>query len=162
MKFAPYIFAVSFLSGIAHAGDRDMPRAPGYPGQGAFEPPSATGYPAPGGLRIERRADEQGYYLLIHTGGLAPHAVQVTPMGHSLVISKTQSLQSEHRQAPQEIHPGYRRWSYSTYRSSGAMQRRISVPRDANIEAMQRTDREATILITLPRVPQAAPRGRYD
>ncbi len=162
MKFAPYIFAVSFLFGIAHAGDRDMPRAPGYPGQGAFEPPAATGYPAPGGLRIERRADEQGYYLLIHPGGLAPHAVQVTPMGRSLVISTTQSLESEHRQAPQQIYPGYRRWSYSTYRSSGAMQRRISVPRDANIEAMQRTDSEATILITLPRVPRAAPRGQYD
>ena len=162
MKYAPYIFAIGLLFGIAHAGDSDMPPAPGYPGQGAFEPPSAAGYPAAGGLRIERRADEQAYYLRIHPGALAPHAVQVTPVGRSLVIGTTQSAQSEHRQAPQQIYPGYRQWSYSTYRSSGAMQRRISVPRDANIEAMQRTDSEAAILITLPRVPQAAPRGRYD
>ena len=163
MKLAPYIFAICFLFGSAYAGERDMPRAPGYPpGQGGFEPPTAMGYPAAGGLRIERRADEHGYYLRIHPGGTAPEAVQVTPMGRSLVISTNRSVQSEHRQAPEQVYPGYRRWSYSTHRSSGVMQRRISVPRDANMEAMQRTDSEDAIMITLPRFRQAPPRGPHD
>jgi len=162
MQLAPFIFATGFLFGIANAGDRRAPDAPGYPGYGNFQPPPQAGRPAPRGLGIVRGVNEQGYYLRIHLGGLEPQAVQVTPVGRTLVISATQSLQSERRHAPQQSHPGYRQWSYSTQRSSGAMQRRISVPRDADIDAMQRTDGEAVILITLPRFQGAPPQGRYD
>jgi HSP20 family molecular chaperone IbpA len=162
MKLTPFIFATGFLLGIANAADQGTPDAPGYPGYGNFQPAPHAGRPAPRGLGIERGANEQGYYLRIHLGGLESQAVRVTPVGRSLVISTSQSLQSERRHAPQQSRPGYRQWSYSTHRSSGAMQRRISVPRDADIEAMQRTDSEAVILITLPRSQGALPHGRYD
>ena len=162
MKLVPIIVTGICLAGTANAGDTGSPNAPAYPAYGRFQPPPRVERPPQRGFHIERGANEQGYYLLIHADGLDPKAIQVTPMGRSLLISVTQSHQSGHRYTPPQARPGYTQWDYSAYRSSGTMQRRISVPRDADLDAMRRTDSEAMISITLPRLRRDLPPGQHD
>ena len=100
-------------------------------------------------MRLERRADQDNYYLTLHLTGMAPQEVNVTlEGGRWLNISSDDRSESSHQQSSDQ--GGYyysRSFSYSSNRSS----RRISLPRDADGAAMQRVDGENRVEISIPR-----------
>ncbi len=101
-------------------------------------------------LRLERSADQDNYYLTLHLSGMKAQEVKVTLEGGGrwLSIDSDDSSESSHEQSSDQ--GGYyysRSFSYSSSRSN----RRISLPRDADGSAMQRTDTEDRVEITIPR-----------
>lgn len=99
-------------------------------------------YRTQGRMRIERDRNEEGYQLRIHiSGDIDPEAIQVSVQGNSLLIVNDRSFQTEERGDQ-----GY----YSFSRSSSSMRRRLSIPRNADTENMQRRVEDGVIIITLP------------
>jgi len=94
------------------------------------------------GMHIERDMNESGYELRIFTGQESPESVQVEVQGRSILITRSQSEQSQQSDD---------RGSYSFSRSFSDFKRRVSVPRDADAEKMQRVDGDGVITVTLPR-----------
>ncbi len=118
--------------------------APPWPG-----PDAATVTP-PGSMRLERRADQDNYYLTLHLSGMTPGEVNIAmdPGGRWLNIASDDSNQTSHEESNDQ--GGYyysRSFSYSSSRLS----RRISLPRDADAGAMQRVDKEGRVEVTIPR-----------
>jgi HSP20 family molecular chaperone IbpA len=117
------------------------------------QPPSAVqgrefGYsPTPNhfsmqkGLRFERYRDESGYHLRIETRGIDPDAIQVNVQHRSLVVQSQESHRVEQRSD---------RGSYQFSSSSSNMRRRFPLPPNADVEAMERSVEDGTLVITLP------------
>lgn len=98
--------------------------------------------------RLLKDQTPDGYRLTILLGANQQAGdIQIRPRGRSLMISSEHEriLRSE-RQLDQGR--GFQR-SFSV--SSGRFQRRVSVPPDANLDAMRREDQEDAIILTLPR-----------
>ena len=104
------------------------------------------------GVQLQQEMDERGYILKIHTAGKDPSAIQVTPKGRSLLIKSSQSHRTEHRD---DQRSDYR--SYSFFSRSGGFKRRISIPWDADVNQMSRTDEPELVTIVLPRRAEATP-----
>ncbi len=120
----------------------EIPEPMPLPGFERPVPPSASNYRYQGRVRIEKSRNEQGYLLHIYTGGdLAPESIQVSVQGRSLLIENNRSFQRE-----EQGETGY----YSYSRSSSSFRRRLSIPRDADVENMQQSVGEGVLTITLP------------
>ncbi|MGD8910836.1 MAG: Hsp20/alpha crystallin family protein [Chromatiales bacterium] len=93
------------------------------------------------GIRFERFRDRHGYQLRIHTRGIDPEALQVSVQGRSLVVENRESHQLERRSD---------RGSYQFAAASASMRRRLPLPPDADVGAMQRSVEKGVVAITLP------------
>jgi len=135
---------------------------PGFPMGAPFAGPEGFGMPPAGfpgggygadrtGMQVSRRTTEDAYLLDIQLQGLRPDEVQVRTQGRWITIDRTTSAQ-EDRQEQFDQGRGYAR-SYSY--SSGSASRRMSLPPDADVAAMQRQDGENSILIRFPRTDRA-------
>jgi len=175
------ITALLLTSGPANAGTQSeqpplLHGAPAQaPGIGYLAPP--MGYPAPryapmplrapapnmaanrrpdsflfSGMRLTRRHDDDAYRLDIQLNGLDPAQVRVLPKGHSLTIIATRSAQTEREERFADGR-GFRR-SYSW--SGGQSTKRLRVPPDGDLSAMQREDGDGSIQIVIPRVAASA------
>jgi len=147
--------------GATSPGIPDMPGygmpPQGYPSQ---LPPGISGPDQGGGpmtldfagMRMTQDRTDAAYTLDIALNGADPGQVEITPTRGGLVIVSNQSAQTE-REETFDDGRGYRR-SFSW--SGGRSVKRLPVPPDGDLGAMQRDDADGTIHITIPRV--AAPR----
>jgi HSP20 family molecular chaperone IbpA len=138
MKPMALISALSLLAvtGLALA------QPPGvYAQQGYTQAPLSSRFVMRKGMRFERFRDQNGYHLRIHTQGMDPDALQVSVQGRSLVGENRESHQVEHRGD---------RGSYQFASASSNMRRRFPLPPDADVQAMQRSVEEGSLVITLP------------
>ncbi len=131
--------------------DEDVRLAPvpgpdaGIPGGSPDMPMSA---PVPGGLRLTPEVTDDAYLLTIGLAqGADPAAVQVQARGRSLIISTDRSVESS---TEQQLEDG-RGFSRSYRWSSGRSSRRVPVPPDGDLGAMQREDGSDGIRIVIPR-----------
>lgn len=129
------------------------PGAPFTAPEGAGIPPA--GFPDRGygygsdrpGIRVSRQTTEDAYILDIQLRGIRPDEVQVRAQGRWITIDRVSSAQ-EVRQEQFDEGRGYARsFSYS----SGTASRRMTLPPDADVSAMQREDGERSIRIRFPR-----------
>lgn len=128
---------------------------PGYD-RPAYAPPSR-----PAGLRVTREADQDAYHLNIEVTGTQPQDVQVRTEGRWILISLDRSAEETRQDTdsyPDPMSPSgpgpYERGGYymrSYQMSSSRMNRRLTLPRDADAEAMTREDGEHQVRITIPR-----------
>lgn len=131
-----------------------MPPEQAYPGYGPWSGPS-WGYPGSrgrgsgsrAGFRISRGASDDAYTISIGLEGMAPEEVQVRAEGQSLLISREHSARHVQKDSFDDGRGYMRSFSYS----SGTSSRRLSVPRDADLSAMSREDRDDSIFIRIPR-----------
>ncbi|MEJ2609615.1 MAG: Hsp20/alpha crystallin family protein, partial [Candidatus Thiodiazotropha sp.] len=91
-------------------------------------------------VRFKQNQDENGYHLYIQTRGYEPKSIQVKVEAPFLVVEnqESQRLESRHEHG------------YSFTASSSSMRRRFMIPGDADLSAMQRSERDGVIDITLP------------
>jgi len=107
-----------------------------------------SGYGGPSGpLQISRHATEDAYIIDIRLDDMKPADIQVSTQGNWISVSRDQSRQ-EVREDSFEQGRGYSR-SYSF--SSGSASRRFNIPRDADLEALTRAEREGVLRILIPR-----------
>ncbi|MEW8428428.1 MAG: Hsp20/alpha crystallin family protein [gamma proteobacterium symbiont of Ctena orbiculata] len=92
------------------------------------------------GVRFQQDQDESGYHLRIRLQGYSPESIQVSVDGRSLLVENREAHRVENRSE--------RSYSFST--SSSSMRRRFRLPWVADLTAMQRTENEGEIVITLP------------
>jgi HSP20 family molecular chaperone IbpA len=115
------------------------------PGAPWYGPPA---YPAPGyghrvpqSVRIATDRSPEGYVVTISLTGYQPSDIEVVRAGRWLIVRRAAS------EAESERQPG----AYRFHRSYSTFSRRVTLPRDADLEAMQRTDGEGFIRLTVPR-----------
>lgn len=121
---------------------------PGVPGYGPYgypyDYPSPPGYSRsyqrPPSIRVQTRRDADGYLVNIQLQGLEPEDVTVARSGRWLIVQKVSS-DTESEQAP---------GSYSYSHSFGSVSRQVSLPRNADLDAMIREDGEGQILLRIP------------
>ncbi len=129
----------------------------GYGPPGGSAPPWPAPNQGPGGwqtpqpvqrMRIRRAADQDNYYLTIRVSGMEPQAVAVSVEGDRwLAIRSQDSRESSYENTTEDGSAYYRSFSYG----SGSTSRRIGLPRDADVAALQREDGEGQIRIVIPR-----------
>ena len=130
------------LAGLACMVHAEIPQPMPAPGFERPIPPSAGNYRYNGRVRIEKGRNDQGYQLHIYTSGdLDPESIQVSIQGRSILIENDRSVQRE-----EQSERGY----YSYSRSSSSFRRRLSIPRNADVENIQRTVGDGVLTITLP------------
>jgi HSP20 family molecular chaperone IbpA len=141
MKNIAYAISVMLLSSVLTVS---LAQPPGTYGPGMVAgSPSSGSFNFQRGMRFERDRDQAGYHLRIHLQGISPDAIQVNVQGHSLVVENRESQQIERRSD---------RGRYQFSSTSSSMRRRFSLPPDADVGALQRSDEEGVIVITLPYV----------
>ncbi len=109
------------------------------------------------GMRLTQDRNDDAYTLDIELGDVEPSQVRIEPMGSALVIISEQSAQSRREERFADGRGFSRSFSYS----SGRMTKRLPVPPDGDLSAMQREDSEGRVRILIPRVamPSPAPQG---
>lgn len=112
---------------------------------GAGEGAVASG--RPGGVRFTQERSEHGYLLVIDPGELPPANVQVRPAGQGLLV-RVEGSASRERTETFGDGLGYRR-SYGW--SGGVSTRRLPVPADGDLGALQRSEDDGRIRILIPR-----------
>ncbi len=133
------------------------------PPHGRALPPAAHGfaptYPAPavanrqrtGQVRMTQERSDDAYLLIIDLDGLRPENVQVRPMGQSLLVRTRVDARSR-RSERYGDGSGYR----ESYRfSSGSSTRRLPVPPDGDLYALEREDSPEQVRILIPRLGSA-------
>lgn len=139
MKNIAYVISAMLLSCVCTVSLAQPPGTYGFD--------RGAGYPSPGsfnfqrGVRFERDRDRDGYHLRIHLQGISPDAIQVNVQGRSLVVENRESHQVEQRSD---------RGSYQFSSASSSMRRRFALPPNADVQALQRSDEEGVVVITLP------------
>lgn len=131
------LIALAIGSASAHAA---WPYPPGWGPGPAFAPPYVAP-PARATAHIQRLGTADAYVLRVRLRGYQPGDISVTTEGDALVI-EGRLAGSVERQAPN---------AYGYQRGSESFRRRMSLPRDADIEHLSRTDGEAEVLVTIPR-----------
>ncbi len=111
---------------------------PGGPYSRSMEGPSS--FNVQRRIRFKQDQDSTGYHLRIALQGYSPEAIQVSVDGRSLLVQNKEAHRVENRSD--------RGYSFSS--SSSSMRRRFRLPMDADVNAMQRTEKEGEIVITLP------------
>ncbi|TNF93211.1 MAG: Hsp20 family protein [Gammaproteobacteria bacterium] len=94
------------------------------------------------GLQYEKDQTEDSYILKIHLNNMSPSDIEIFPAGHGIRIRNAMSFRQENRND---------RGGYSYVRSSSSFSKYIRLPRDADIDRMQKTDSEGLIVITIPK-----------
>ena len=145
VKWFSVFFGLLMAAGSAHA----WYGGPGYGyGYGPYAypydyppPPSySRNYQRPPSIRVQTRRDADGYLVNIQLQGLEPADVTVARTGRWLIVQKVSS-EAESEQAP---------GSYSYSHSFGSVRRQVSLPRNADLDAMIREDGEGEILLRIP------------
>ncbi|MCM8921313.1 MAG: Hsp20 family protein [Candidatus Thiodiazotropha sp.] len=139
LKLFSVILAVVFSSSI-------YAQPPGHYSSGASFSRTADGpssFNMQRHIRFRQEQDDTGYHLRILFHGYSPDALQVKVQGRSLLVENQEAHRVENR--------GDRGYSFST--TSSSMRRRFRLPGDADVEAMQRTEKDGEIVITLPYRP---------
>ena len=113
---------------------------PAYPGYHRPPVERAHGFNVQRSVRFRQYQDERGYHLRIHVRGYAPEAIQVKVEGPFLLVENQQAQRIESRHE--------RGYSFSS--SSSSLRRRFKLPWNADGAAMQRTEQEGVVVITLP------------
>ena len=123
----------------------------------SYGPPWATPYVGSRGapatptvrqLRLTRSADQNNYYVNVHVTGITPQEVTVAVEGDRWLAVRTEdSREFTYENTAPDRGAYTRSFSYS----SGSASRRFSLPRDANMAAMQREDGEGQVRIVIPR-----------
>jgi HSP20 family molecular chaperone IbpA len=99
-------------------------------------------------MRVERSADQDNYYVTILVAGMEPQSLSVTVEGDRWLAIRTEdSRESTYQNTAENGSAYYRSYSYS----SGSNSRRISLPPDADVAALQREDGEGQVQVTIPR-----------
>lgn len=130
------------MTGLVNIAQAETPEPMVSPGLERPAPLSTGGYRYKGRIRIEKDRNEAGYQLRIHTSGdLDPESIQVSIQGRSILIENDRSFQREERGE---------QGAYSYSRSSSTFRRRLSIPRNADAENMQRSIEGGVLTITLP------------
>jgi len=113
------------------------------PGMPWYGPPDyyAPVYRAPQTIRIAIDRSEQDYVVTISLVGYQPADIEVVRAGRWLIVQRA----AADEQAEQQ--PG----TYSFRRSYSTLSRRVTLPRDADLEAMQRVDGDGFIRLIIPR-----------
>jgi hypothetical protein len=100
------------------------------------------------GLRIQRGADADNYYVTVRLSGIQPQAVAVTVQdGRWLVIRSEAQDEVSYQGGTPDLRGYAQGFSYNDSRQA----RRLRLPPDADASAMQREDQDGQIRITLPR-----------
>jgi hypothetical protein len=142
MKIVTAVVVVTLLLGLVSPMYAQPPEAYGNPMFQPPMPPSSMQYRSYGRIWVEKGMDQDGYKLQIYTSNdIDPASIQVRIADHTIIIESKQSYQQEERSD---------RGFYSYSRSSSNFRRRFSIPRDADIENMKRTENNGVITITLP------------
>ena len=89
---------------------------------------------------MQTRRNTDGYLVNILLQGLEPADVTVARSGRWLIVQKVGG-ETESEQAP---------GSYSYSHSFGSVSRQVSLPRNADLDAMIREDGEGGILLRIP------------
>lgn len=117
------------------------PAAPWYGPYAYPQPPTYSGsYNRAPGIRVETHRDADGYIVDIQLRGLKPADVTIARSGRWLIVEKTG------RESSSERNEG----SYSYSRSFGTVRRQLTLPRNADLDAMVREDGEDSILLRIP------------
>ena len=95
------------------------------------------------GLQYEKHQTEDSYVLKINLNNMNPSDIEIVPMGHGLRVHSARSFRRENRDD---------RGSYSFVRSSSSFNKYIRLPRDADINGIQKTADANTIIITIPKL----------
>lgn len=142
MHIIKAVVIVTLLFGFVNQVYAQPPEAYGNPMFQPPMPPSDMQYRSYGRIWVEKGMDQDGYKLQIYTSNdIDPASIQVRIVGHAIIIESNQSYQQEQRSD---------RGVYSYSRSSSNFRRRFSIPRNADIENMKRTENNGVITITLP------------
>lgn len=100
-----------------------------------------------GQVRMTQERTDDQYLLIIELDGLAPENVQVRPMGQTLLV-RTRIDARSRRSETFGDGSGYR----ESYRmSSGSSTRRLPVPPDGDLYALERVDTDEQVRILIPR-----------
>ncbi len=112
-----------------------------------FAPPGWGAMPTTG-MRINRSADADGYHMQVQLRGIEPQLLNIrVENGRWLVLSVEQSTETHQRDDARSGYGYQRSYSYS----SSNQTRRISLPADANVDAMQRQDQQDRVIVHIPR-----------
>jgi hypothetical protein len=142
MRVIQGVVTVTLLIGLVNQSHSQSPEVYGNPFFQPPLPPSSMQYRSYGRIWVEKKLDKEGYKLLIHTSqDIAPESIQVKIIGRAIIIESKQSIQQEERSD---------RGFYSYSHSSSNFRRRFSIPRNADIDKMERSESDGVITITLP------------
>jgi hypothetical protein len=142
MKIIKVVVIVTSLLGLVNQTTAQSPEAFSNPIFQPPMPPSSMQYRSYGRIWVEKGMDQDGYKLRIYTSkDIDPASIQVRTVGRSIIIESNQSFQQEERSD---------RGFYSYSHSSSDFRRRFSIPRNADIGNMNRTENDGVITITLP------------
>jgi len=124
---------------------------------GPFAPafPPGAGFAMAQAIDVETRQDDKGYYLIIHTRGIAPDQVKVDTRGNSITIEagNEQSRKVTHSEPP--TGDGRQSTSYYSYSSSSShISRRLNLPADADTGKVVREDGKDQVTVFIPRKAQ--------
>lgn len=140
MKWFPLLAGLLMVSASVQAW-YGGPMPPWYGPYGEPEFPSASpGYQRAPSIRVQTRRAADGYLVNIQLQGMTPDDVTLTRSGRWLVVEK---VASEERTDQGE-------GSYSYSRSFGTVRRQITLPRNADLDAMVREDGEHEITLSIP------------
>ena len=114
-------------------------------GPGGIKPPVPNSA-YPGGtisdIRLEKGSDADNYYLTIYLTGYQPEDIGVSANRGSLMIYSVRS--EEHRHQAEG--------DYRYMKSFRRFSRRISIPPDANLGGLTRTNGASTVEVVVPRM----------
>jgi HSP20 family molecular chaperone IbpA len=111
---------------------------PGMSSSRAAQAPSS--FHVQRGVRFRQDQDDSGYHLRILLQGYSPDAIQVSVDGRSLLVENKEMHRVENRNER----------GHSFVSSSSSMRRRFRLPWNADVNGMQRSEKEGEIVITLP------------
>jgi len=115
-----------------------------------YGPPLGGEMPQPKSMRVERSADQDFYTLTLHLSGIAPEQINVAVQGNGRWLNISAEDSNETSETQTSDQNGYY-YSRSCSYSSSRTNRRIGLPGDAQVDALQRTDGEDRVTIRIPR-----------
>ncbi len=140
----------------AHADGPDPYAYPAYPGAGpGYGPGAYPSWQRPGwsgpatrplrtGMRVERTADSQAYYVTLHLNGLKPQDLTIRTGDRDLWIQSAQSEQTDQVETEQGY---YRRFEIR----SSSLNKHLRLPPDADVKNLVQEDGDNTIRFIIPR-----------
>ena len=138
------------------------PPAYPYPSMPYGAPPGSEGVDAGSvtlnfaGMRLTQDRSDDAYTLDIELGDMDPSQIRIEPIGSSLVIISQQSAESRREETFADGRGFSRSFSYSSGRST----KRLPVPPDGDLSAMEREETDGHIRILIPRVAMSSPAGQ--
>ena len=133
-----HLIITLFLLGISATAN-------GFEPYGPFDygPQPYSSFSRDYGLQYEKHQTEDSYVLKINLNNMNPSDIQIIPMGHGLRIHSARSFGRENTDD---------RGGYSYVRSSSSFSKYVRLPRDADINGIQKAVDESSIVITIPKL----------